>query len=521
MMPAPPDRNRWLRGVAAAGAVFLLLAATRWPLAPKRLYFFDSANFALALEHFDPSLHQPQPPGYPLFVGLIRLIHVFVADPQRVLLIAGLLGAWTAVLMMMALGREMFGWKAGVLAAALLFAAPPFWLAGITNQIRIFLAVGSLGTALFAWRARQAGTSAGWLYAAFAWLGIAAGFRPVESVLLLPLLCWVWVRRGYSGRQLAWAILILCAAVTPWAIVTVAAMGGAHKAIEVLWGYANEQFHGSSRLFGAAGPAALHMLAQAAVWNLLGAVAWIWALPSRSVRQAYAAWDVQVRFLCIWFVPPFLFSAFVHIGDPDQALTTVPALCLFGAAVLSCFAERGEIRRVAALAGAVVVVGAILFFLPPRWKLARASSYRAVASIGRITDGAISAIDEVRGDDRSVIIDYGFPVSYRQIAYYFPNDYVVFLPGLPSSPASAGEAWVFLHHKFSAYSTGGDVVLPPARRILFLLPLGLEPGALAPELPRTDRKGRVFYTSSTSLPQKQFQFGAYRLTLGRTQDAGN
>jgi hypothetical protein len=298
-------------------------------------------------------------------------------------------------------------------------------------------------------------------------------------------------------------------------------MGGTHKTIEVLWGYANEQFHGSSRLFGATGPAALHMLAQAAVWNLLGAVAWIWALPSRSVRQMYAARGVPVRFLLIWFVPPFLFSAFVHIGDPDQALTTVPALCLFGGAILSCLAERGEVRRVSTLAAAVVVVGAVLFFLPPRWQLARASSYRAVASIGRITDAAISAIDEVSGDDRSIIIDYGFPVSYRQIAYYFPNDYVVFLPGLPSSPVSAGDAWVFLHHKFSTHSAGSEVVLPPARKLLFLLPLGFEPHALAPELPPTTRKGRIFYTSLTSSPPKQFRFGAYRLTLARSQNPGN
>src|SRR5579885_584151 len=65
---------------ARATALFLLLlcvfiAVTRWLAAPKYLYYFDSANFALSLEHFDPALHQPQPPGYPLFVGLIRVIH--------------------------------------------------------------------------------------------------------------------------------------------------------------------------------------------------------------------------------------------------------------------------------------------------------------------------------------------------------------------------------------------------------------------------------------------------------------
>ena len=119
MTPRWFDRYPTLRGVAAAALLLLLRVATCWPLAPKRLYFFDSANFALALEDFNPALHQPQPPGYPSFVGLTRLIHLFVADPQRVFLIAGLLSAWCAVLLIAALGTRMFGWSAGLLAAAL------------------------------------------------------------------------------------------------------------------------------------------------------------------------------------------------------------------------------------------------------------------------------------------------------------------------------------------------------------------------------------------------------------------
>ena len=87
--------------------VCLYLIATRWPLAPHYLYYFDSANFALALEHFDPALHQPQPPGYPLFVGLTKLIHLFVLRPEHVFLIAGLLAACGAVVLIRLLAREV------------------------------------------------------------------------------------------------------------------------------------------------------------------------------------------------------------------------------------------------------------------------------------------------------------------------------------------------------------------------------------------------------------------------------
>jgi hypothetical protein len=201
----------------------------------------------------------------------------------------------------------------------------------------------------------------------------------------------------------------------------------------------------------------------------------------------------------------------IHIGDPDQALTTVPVLCLCGGAVLASLVERRGSRPVWATAAAAVVVCSLLFFIPPG-NLARASSYRAVASGGRVTDAAISAIEGVRERGQALIIDYGFPVSFRQISYYFPDDYVVFLPGTPGPPSSAGDAGMFFHRKLlSSYRNGTDIVLPPAKEILFLLPQGTHPRNLAPELSMAIQRGRIFYI--TSLPQNQFQFGAYRLRI--------
>src|SRR5579872_3825518 len=139
------EREKCVSAPAWIGALVLFLAATRWALAPRYLYYFDSANFALSLERFNPALHQPQPPGYPCFVLLIRLIHLWIPNAERVLLIAGLLAAAAATILIRLLAREVFGAPAGMLAAALLASNPVFWFAGITNQIRLFLAVSAIG----------------------------------------------------------------------------------------------------------------------------------------------------------------------------------------------------------------------------------------------------------------------------------------------------------------------------------------------------------------------------------------
>jgi hypothetical protein len=41
----------------------LITVATRIPFSSKPLYHMDSVHFALALERYDLTVHQPHPPG--------------------------------------------------------------------------------------------------------------------------------------------------------------------------------------------------------------------------------------------------------------------------------------------------------------------------------------------------------------------------------------------------------------------------------------------------------------------------
>src|SRR5688572_13964534 len=77
--------------IAVFGAVLL----TRWPIIHPQLYSFDSVNLALALTDFNPTLNQPQPPGYPVFVLAARSLYPIFGWPENTfaalqLLISGL-----------------------------------------------------------------------------------------------------------------------------------------------------------------------------------------------------------------------------------------------------------------------------------------------------------------------------------------------------------------------------------------------------------------------------------------------
>jgi len=92
--------------------VFLLLLLTRIPMMAS--YFsIDNVNLAFALEKFDPRIHQPQPPGYPLFVFFARLVNFVFHDAWRAFAAISILVSALSLWLVFLLGRRMFSvWRA-------------------------------------------------------------------------------------------------------------------------------------------------------------------------------------------------------------------------------------------------------------------------------------------------------------------------------------------------------------------------------------------------------------------------
>ncbi|MBF8305896.1 MAG: 2 protein, partial [Acidobacteria bacterium] len=208
----------WLFGFS-----ILLVRLTRLPLMPAHLFSFDSVNLALALEDFDPTRNQPQPPGYPLFVLEARLVHLLFGTPEQTFAVVNILICGLAVGMLYLLGTRMFSPWIGMTAAALLFVNPPFWYSGLTSPLRPHLALFSILVAYCCWRASH-GEERYFEWASLV-LGLGAGFRPELLVFLLPL--WAWT--AWQCRQMRLFIrglLFLGLATVIWILGLGVASGG-------------------------------------------------------------------------------------------------------------------------------------------------------------------------------------------------------------------------------------------------------------------------------------------------------
>lgn len=501
---------RWYTGLLIALVTLAVVFLSRWPLAPTYLFYFDNINFALALREFSPLLHQPQPPGYPLFVGLSRLVHAIVPSVEATFLWTGILGATAAILLLWRLGERMFGAKAGMVAALLLLVNPAFWMAGLANHVRLFLAAGALLVALPAWLAWKPGSPKRYFIAAAGLLGIAAGFRPDLLLFLLPLLAATAIHSKRDLRTILLGALLLVLCALPWLLALASASGGLAAFFEMVSGYLRVESH-RSLLFGAQGAPAATMISWAITWTFLGSLSWIWALPWAAKQLRARLAEPVAGFLTLWFLPAFLFHAFVHVGDPDQTLVTIPVVCLLGGWVLSRLPGATSaglpLLRWALCAALAVSLNVYLFFRPLPAP-ANTAAYKVVTWVDRTAESTFAAIRELKASGPVFLVSCTPFVSWRKVAYYFPEDPLLVLSECPGGSRDLDAVWVSWRRKTGPPSTrNGEILLPAGRRIVWLLPeephvrTGLEQAA------PLRRHGPLFYSDLTL--GREFEFDDY------------
>ncbi len=225
-------------------------------------------NFALGVRDFDPSRHQPHPPGYPVFIVLGKLSHAVWPSEAGSLALWGAIFGALSVFPLVTLFRSIEALdraadeaerdRRAALATLVVVASPLFWF----TALRPLSDVPGLGMALAAQaclasafvRRRRAdgaepaaiGQSGRLIVAGALIAGLAIGLRTQTIWLTLPLLAVVLLDR--AGRGAAGALLgsamTFSIGVLAWAVPLVLASGGLGQYRAAFAGQAAEQFTG-------------------------------------------------------------------------------------------------------------------------------------------------------------------------------------------------------------------------------------------------------------------------------------
>jgi len=381
------------RDLVIAIVLVFLVAATRIPFRTTMLYNWDSANFALAIDHFDVTKHFPHPPGYFYYVMAARGINVLAQDANTSLVAEGIIFSALAVVALYFLGKLIFDRPTGVVAALLLTFSVTYWSLGTVALPYVSLAFFSTAMAFLAYRAVFAGVDETVPISVVYALG--GGFRPDLMLFLGPL--WLLSMRGRPRRRVVFGAALVVAGVMLWYVPTVWLSGGieayhstllAYLQVDVAQKYApiNKglpallvNVHDTlSYLFYALYFTVIPLLAGAAYaaygyirtrkslafahGGLPNAVAALhyaeWYSPQKNTdevgehplppevgakAQLAGADGLQLGlFTTCWIAPMAIFYIFIHVGDPGYVFTILPALLLLAATVLTLPLTSGQ-----------------------------------------------------------------------------------------------------------------------------------------------------------------------------------
>ncbi len=424
----------WATGLAA------LTLITRVPLRSTHLFAWDSANFALALQHYNVAWHQPQPPGYILYVAAARLLHVVVPDANAAYVWLSVVASVGAVWYTVLVGGRLFGAPTGVLGGLVLTTSSLFWGQGEVAYPYAFLALFSSLVVLLALKNRNGDAPGGrdTTLVSAALLAIAGGFRPELVPFLLPL--WLWgAWRRPRWRWLA-GLGLLAALIAAWYVPMIWLSGGWQTYQAASGGY----FLFFLRATSGFGKLLLAVLENTRTlvgyaYNGLGlALLPLLYIAGRFFAPPRLVSDTRAQVLGLWLAPPLAFYLLIHIGNPGYLLSLLPALCLLTAhgtlvlaqdtaqAVRLARPRDQSVRRKEARPA-------------PQWPLYAATGLIALIALSNaalflVADGE-GRLREIRAIDRILskqvaAIEAQFPAAStlilaydrsRQLRYYLPD----------------------------------------------------------------------------------------------------
>jgi hypothetical protein len=422
--------DAWLIAGLLIGTVI-----TRWPFQVSILDSFDAVNYALAIEHFDMRLAQPQAPGYPLYILLARAFNLVLHDDMVALVWVSTLSSGLAVVAMYLAGKEMFGRRAGIFAALFLTSSTMFWYLG---EVAAPYTADFFASVMVGWLCYRLtrSTDRAVLWATAVALGLAGALRLQTLVFLFPL--FLYALRGRSWREPVGAIGVAGGTFALFFGPAITASGGIAdftRSMQVVVPI----FHSTEAVARSANLARFAKNAGAIVRYVLvalGELVCLFAAVGYLTRPApLMFWkDSRLRFLAVWVLPTWLVYLLVWPGNAGTILVCMPAFFLLAAVGMDWIMQRSSrgllTGRVAV--GIVLVWHIVVFAVLPVHPFGegyrRFTNYAELEQTTEALQARLSLTAEVPAENTIVYAN-----DFRHLQYYLPEYHTFSPPRLRSS----------------------------------------------------------------------------------------
>jgi len=397
-------------------------ALTRTVFRTRFLYDIDSVNFALALQRFDPAVHQPHPPGYFLYVYLGKLSNAIFHDANTALVAISIVASCGTVAMLYLLASAWFGHASARFAGLIFICSPLAWFHGTVALTYIVEACFSAVIGYFCWRVYSGASR--FIFPAAVALGLAAGFRQSSLLVLIPL--FLFSIRCAPRRQALAGIGALTLANVTWFIPMLYASGGAHAYLTSLWLlwrlvparqtiFTSPIFTSLARLCVILAICALSF----------GSATLLLLRPSKSEHK-----HLRI-FTWIWLAPGLFVFTFVYLKfvNSGYLLVLLPPACIWLGFWAADWYRHSALLLAAriVLLGAAAAINCAIFLRAPMY-----FSFSEVQRSEQELGVAVNAVRQTSSPEETILVGFDSHfLGYRHAGYYLPEYLTLQYPEVP------------------------------------------------------------------------------------------
>jgi 4-amino-4-deoxy-L-arabinose transferase-like glycosyltransferase len=402
--------TRWRPCTLLIGAIVL----SRFLFRSHYLYDIDSVNFALALDHFDPTIYQPHPPGYFLYVCLGRLANSIFNDANTALVAISIAASAATGFAVYILTEKWFGRRAALFAGLIFLFSPLSWFHGTVALTYVVEAFFSALVGYLCWRIYSRHSR--WVVAASIALGLGAGFRPTSLLMLGPV--WLLSLSRLPRKQALVGCAALVVTLLAWFLPMLSQSGGASayfSSLGALWLMA------SAKQGPLNSPIILSIARLCVILGILalGTGTAALALLKRADGRRDPGHEAR-KFTWVWIGPGILFFTFIFLRfvNSGYLLVLFPPIFAWLGQWASQWFGASRLRqgwKMAVITTCAAANTAVFLFAPFY------CSYSAVRRFERKLVEIVAALPQIAapGDTLIVGFDSHF-LGYRHSAYYLP-----------------------------------------------------------------------------------------------------
>lgn len=319
---------------------FFLILLTRLLFKSHYLYEWDSVHYALAIEKLDILWHQPHPPGYILYVFLLKISALIFENPINAIIMTNIFLSLFTLALTYSLTSKIFNQKTAVFACFVMTVNPLFWFYGCVPEIYISEAFVSILIGYMCW---SIFFEKKYLYICSFLFGLCGGFRQTILLLLFPLFIFSVFNHTKRIRKLFCVSIFVLLGVLIWLLPTFSFSGG-------FAGY-----RASSQGLFQGGLSKVHLFFGGFIKyyevNILNILIWSFYLLGlfgllllpiysikflKSMRLTNGFRKKIFQYFGVWIIPPFLFYIAIFIDKPGYLLILMsPISILIGHSLYS------------------------------------------------------------------------------------------------------------------------------------------------------------------------------------------